>query len=157
LIASWFATLFRARTPARLHRFLSAYLRYQTHLFAFVTLVANPFPGFVGRPGSYPVDLEVDPPERQNRWVTGFRLFLAIPAALIAGALNGLLFLLAIYNWFYALVRGRVPRGLRNLGAFALRFNAQLNGYVYLLTDRYPYSGPEAGWQLSLSPATETA
>jgi hypothetical protein len=157
LIASWFATLFRARTPARLHRFLAAYLRYQTHVFAFLTLVANPFPGFVGRQGTYPVDLEVDPPERQRRLVTGFRLFIAIPASLIASTLNGLLFLVAVYNWFYALVRGRVPRGLRNLGAFVLRFNAQLNGYIYLVTDRYPYSGPEAGWQLSLPPASETS
>jgi hypothetical protein len=156
LIASWFATLFRARSPARLHGFLARYLRYQIHVFAFLTLVANPFPGFVGRPGTYPVELEIDPPERQRRLVTGFRLFLAIPALLIGSALTGLLFLVAIFNWFYALVRGRVPRGLRNLGAFALRFNAQLNGYVYLLTDRYPYSGPAAGWQLSLTPATET-
>ena len=35
-----------------------------------------------------------------------------------------------------------MPRGLRNLEAFVLRYSAQLNGYLYLLTDRYPYSGP---------------
>ena len=57
----------------------------------------------------------------------------------------------AILSWFYALVRGRVPTGLRNLGAFELRYCAQLRGYSYLLTDRYPYSGPSAGWQLQLT------
>ena len=50
------------RSPAALHRFLSAYVRYTTHVYAFLLLVANPFPGFSGEPGSYPVDLEIDPP-----------------------------------------------------------------------------------------------
>ena len=33
-----------------------------TATVAFVTLVANPFPGFTGAPGVYPLDLEVDDP-----------------------------------------------------------------------------------------------
>ena len=28
------------------------------------------------------------------------------------------------------------------LGAFALRYSAQVYAYAFLLTDRYPYSGP---------------
>jgi hypothetical protein len=35
-----------------------------------------------------------------------------------------------------------MPQGLRNLGVFALRYSAQLNGYLWLLTDTYPFSGP---------------
>ena len=150
LIANWFATLFRGTSPAGLHRFLASYLRYQTHVFAFLQLVANPFPGFSGRPGSYPVDLEIDGPEPQNRWVTGFRIFLAIPALMMASALAAAAYLAALYSWFHGLFTGRVPRGLRNLGAFQLRYQAQTYGYVYLLTSRYPYAGPAAGWQLAL-------
>ena len=41
-----------------------------------------------------------------------------------------------------ALVTGRMPEGLRNLGAYGLRYSAQINAYLYLLTERYPYSGP---------------
>jgi len=41
-----------------------------------------------------------------------------------------------------ALFLGRMPVGLRNLGVFALRYSAQVNGYLLLLTDRYPFSGP---------------
>jgi hypothetical protein len=37
-----------------------------------------------------------------------------------------------------------MPRGLRNLGAFAIRYSAQVNSYALLLTDRYPYGGPPA-------------
>jgi hypothetical protein len=83
--------------------------------------------------------------------VTAFRLLLAVPAFAVSSALGSAAGLAAIYSWFYALVRGRVPRGLRNLGAFSLRYNAQTLGYAgLLLTDRYPYSGRIVGWQLSL-------
>jgi hypothetical protein len=152
-----FATLFRGRSPAALHRFLAAYLRYTTHVVAFATLVGNPFPGFVGRAGTYPIDLEIAGPERQRRLVTGFRWFLSLPANLIASGLTSVIVLTAIYSWFHALVRGRLPRGLRNLGAFAIRYNAQLYGYTYLLTASYPYTGPTAGAQLSLEAAEPAA
>ena len=141
-IAIWFATLVRGSAPAGLHRFLSAYVRYQTHVMAFSFLVANRFPGFVGRAGSYEVDLEIDPPERQGRWRTGFRLFLALPALFVAGALQNGLALAAFLGWFASLATGRMPQGLRNLGAYALRYSAESGGYLFLLTERYPYSGP---------------
>jgi Domain of unknown function (DUF4389) len=153
-IANWFVTLVRGRPATPLFRFLSALVRYQTHVYAYLQLVANPFPGFTGTPAVYPVDIEIDPPERQNRWRTGFRLVLAVPALMVASALAGAAFVAALLSWFYALWNGRVPQGLRNLGAFELRYGAQLFGYVYLLTDRYPYSGPQAGWQMTLAPAT---
>jgi hypothetical protein len=153
-IANWFATLIRGRSPGGLHRFLSRYVRYVTHVYAFVQLVGSPFPGFTGRAGSYPIDVEIDPPERQNRWVTGFRLILAIPALMIAGALTTAAYVAAFFSWVHGLFRAQVPRGLRNLGAFELRYSAQLYSYILMLTDRYPYSGPSAGWQLKLAPAT---
>jgi hypothetical protein len=152
LLASWFATVVRGRSPAGLHRFLASYVNYQVHVFAFLQMVGNPFPGFTGKAASYPIDVEIDPPERQNRWVTGFRLVLGFPAILVSSALSGAAFVAAFLTWFYALIRGSAPKGLRNLGAFQLRYLAQVTGYVYLLTDRYPYSGPTAGGQLTLKP-----
>jgi hypothetical protein len=142
IVANWFVTLFAGTPAAGLHRFISAYLRYSTHNYAFITLVANPFPGFSGRESSYPVDLSIGPPERQNRWKTGFRIILAIPALLVSGALGNALSLVAIFGWFTGLFLGRMPQGLRNLGVFALRYQAQLNAYAWLLTDAYPFSGP---------------
>jgi hypothetical protein len=142
-VAQWFVTLVRGRPAEPLHRFLAAWLRYQTHVLAFVAIVAGPFPGFAGRPG-YPVDLLVAPPARQSRWVTGFRLLLGFPAMILSGAIGGLLFAAAIGGWFAALAIGRMPLGLRNAGAHALRYSAQTNAYLFLLTDRYPFSGPPA-------------
>src|SRR5439155_758216 len=87
-IANWVATLVRGRSPEALGRFLSAYIRYGAHVFAFLYLVGNPFPGFVGKAGSYPVDVELVLGGAQNRWVTGFRLPLAVPAFLVSSALG---------------------------------------------------------------------
>jgi hypothetical protein len=142
VVAKWFVTLFAGHPANALHRFIAAYLRYLTHTSAFLYLVANPFPGFTGQAGSYPVDLQIAPPARQNRWKTGFRLILAVPAAIVAAALGNAFSLVAVFGWFVGLFTGQMPRGLRNLGVFALRYQAQLAAYAWLLTDSYPYSGP---------------
>jgi len=136
-IANWFATLVKGESPEGLHNFLSTYLRYMTQVYAYILLIADPFPGFGGKPG-YPVEIEVDPPQPQNRWTVGFRIFLAIPAFIIAGIFGYLNRILALFSWFVALVLGRVPEGLRNVAAFALRFEQQTAGYTLLLTGRYP-------------------
>src|SRR5438105_7741331 len=88
-IANWFATLIAGRPPASLHRFLSAYVRYLAHLNAYLWLVANPYPGFVGEEGEYPVDVRLPGPEPQERWKTALRIILAIPSIFIASALGG--------------------------------------------------------------------
>lgn len=150
-IAQWLVTLFRGRPAAGLHRFLTRFVRYRLHVYAYLLLVANPFPGFGGVEGRYPLDLEVAGPERQNRWKTFFRLVLAIPAFIIDAAVGGALYAAAFLTWFYALVRGAAPWGLRNLSAYALRYDAQLQAYVLLLTDRYPHASPLEGEDASAS------
>ena len=109
---------------------------------AYVLLIADPYPGFTGREGSYPIELRVAGRVRQNRWSVLFRLVLALPALLIAGAYGSLAFTVAFLGWFAALVTGRMPLGLRNAGALALRYTAQTYGYLILVTGAYPYSGP---------------
>jgi uncharacterized protein DUF4389 len=144
-ILQWLVTLFRGTPAGALHRFLSTYIRYRLHVLAFLMLAANPFPGFTGTPGMYPLDLEVEGPQRQNRWKTGFRLPLAIPAFLVDAALSGALFTAAVLTWFYALVKGSAPWGLRNLSVYALRYDAQTSAYVYLVSDVYPHASPLEG------------
>jgi hypothetical protein len=142
VFVAWIAALLLGRVPDALHRFLAAYVRYATHLFAFVYLVGRRFPGFTGRAGSYGIDLEIDPPARQSRWKTLFRFFLAIPALILASALGGVALLIAFLAWWYALATARMPEGMRNLGAACLRYSAQTYAYSLLVTSRYPYSSP---------------
>jgi hypothetical protein len=144
-IVQWFVTLVKGTPATALHRFLSTYIRYRLHVTAYLMLVANPFPGFTGAPGVYPLDLEVEGPQRQNRWKTGFRLVLVIPAFIVDAALGGSLLVAAVLTWFYALVKGSAPWGLRNLSAYALRYDAQTNAYLFLVTDGYPHASPLEG------------
>jgi hypothetical protein len=137
-IVNWFATLFMGRSPDGLHNFLATFLRYTTHVRAYLLLVADPYPKFTGTEGTYPVDLEVDPPQRQNRWTVFFRGILAIPALLLSNILSQINQLLAVFSWFVALITGRVPEGLRNFAALAMRIETQTYAYVLLLTQRYP-------------------
>jgi hypothetical protein len=137
-VVNWFATLFMGRSPDGLHDFLATYLRYLTHVRAYALLVADPFPGYTGTPATYPIDLVVDPPEPQNRLTVFFRFVLAIPALLLMYILTNLSQLLAVFSWFIALVMGRVPEGLRNFAALALRIETQTYAYLMVLTERYP-------------------
>lgn len=141
-IASWFAALALGRVPRPLHRFLAAYVRYASHVFAFLFLVGGVFPGFAGTQGSYPIDIEIDDAERQPRLVTLFRLFLVLPALILASALGTALYAVGFLGWWAALFTGRMPHGLRDVGAAAIRYTAQAYAYLALVTPRYPYSSP---------------
>jgi len=144
-IANWFVTLARGTPAAPLHRFLSSFVHYRMHVYAFLYLAANPFPGFTGRAGSYPLDLDLPAPGRQSRWKTGFRIVLVLPAAIVDAGLGSGLFVAGVLTWFVALVKGSAPWGLRNLMAYALRYDAQVNAYGLLLTDAYPHASPLEG------------
>jgi hypothetical protein len=133
--------LVRGRSAESLHRFLAAYVRYTTHVTAFVFLVANPFPGFVGLPG-YPVDVSLDRPGRQDRRIMLFRVFLALPAVVLSSVLVVVLVVVGVLGSLAALLTGQMPRGLRNLGVFCVRYLAQATAYVSGVTDAYPRARP---------------
>jgi len=149
IVIAWFAALFTARVPEGIHRFIAGYLRYLTRVWAYWSIISDPFPPF-GSGGSYPVDLEIDPPERQNRWTVFFRYLLAIPCLVVAYVLRLLMNVVAVGLWFVALFTARVPGGLQNVGLFVLRFESRTFAYVALLTPRYPAFGdtPSAPPQL---------
>lgn len=137
VIINWFATLFSGTSPQGLHDFIAQWLRYYLQVYGYLFFLADPYPGFMGNE-PYPADLEVDPPRPQNRWITGFRIILAIPAVLVAGVLGYVLQVIGLISWIVCLVTGRMPLGLRDITAWILRFTAQTYGYQFILTDRYP-------------------
>jgi len=153
VIASWFVQVIGGRPNASLHRFISTWLRYETQVYAYTYLAADPYPEFDGRAGAYPVELKTNAPERQDRLTVFFRLVLAVPAVAISTAYAGVAFAAAVLGWFAVLVRGEMPLGLRNAIALWLRYNQQFQGYVLLLTARYPHSGPTASAAAPAPPA----
>jgi hypothetical protein len=145
LFAAWLVALFTGRSPDSLHAFHARFLRAATHLYAYVLLLADPWPPFGGAPG-YPVDLRVDPPREQNRLTVLFRIVLAIPALLLCYVFRIVNQLVAFLGWFYALATGRMHEGMRDVSAWMLRYELQTYGYLLLLTGTYPSlsGGPTA-------------
>lgn len=138
LVIAWIAALVTGRVPDGLHVFLTRFLRASTHLYAYLLLLADPWPPFGGSPATYPIDLRVDPPQPQNRLTVLFRLLLVIPAALLAYVFRLVNGLVAFLGWFVCIVTGRMPVGMRDLSAWMLRYELQTYAYATLLTGRYP-------------------
>jgi hypothetical protein len=101
---------------------------------------------------AYPVTLAVDYPERQSRWKTLLRLFLAIPVLIFLAVLNGAPWpprwgfvysvggtgavVLAI--WIAIVLRARIPHWLFDFQVALMRWEVRAGSYVALLTDTYP-------------------
>lgn len=152
-VLNWFVALVIGRPAAPFQRFIAAYLRYWTTVYAFLMLVANPFPGFTGEPGSYPVELVVPTtPEKQNRLKTLFRVFLLLPTLIVLYVVlipaMLICYPLLSFSWWASMITGRMPRGFRDLGANAIRYGAQVGAYALLVTGTYPCSSPYVGMEL---------
>ena len=138
IVVAWVAALFTGRVPGGLHEFLARFLRAQTHMTAYVFLLADPWPPFGGSAGSYPVDVRIDPAQTQSRLTVFFRPLLAIPAMLLTYVFRIVNQLVAFLGWFYCLILGRMNEGMRNISAWLLRYEVQTWAYLFLLTGRYP-------------------
>ena len=88
--------------------------------------------------GAYPVSLEVDPPQPQNRLSVLLRIIFAIPAMLFGIVIGIGLQIVALIAWVVILVTGKYPAGMMNFTEGGLRFSSRLSGYLYLLTDKSP-------------------
>lgn len=91
----------------------------------------------------YPVTLEVDYPERQSRWKTLLRLFLAIPVLVFAALLLIASYAIAIATWIAIVVRGRIPGWMFDFQVRLVDWQVRAFSYTLLLTDTYPaFEGP---------------
>ena len=140
LVVAWIAAAVRGRTPRALHRFLRGYVCYSAQFGAWWSLVSGRYPGPHKR-DAHPVQVEA-PRGQQSRPSTLARIVLALPSLVLASVLGVVLGLAGIAAWFVALVRGRTTEGLRELGAFCLRYQVEVLAYVLLLTARAPRLEP---------------
>ena len=137
VVAAWFVGIVAGRVPVGLHGFIAGYLRYLTHVYAYTSIAADPFPSFSGEAG-YPIDVAIAPAVDQSRLTIFFRFVLYIPAAIVLSLLGYVAQVVAFLAWLYALFAGNLHSGLRDVLAYWLRYNAQAFGYICLLTQRYP-------------------
>ena len=120
--------------------------------------------------GQYAARLQVDYPEKLDRFTTFFRLIWVIPIAVvlgmitasgnqtivtaageqIAGAGGGLLAGLAIATALMIAIRVRYPRWWFDFARELTRFGARVGAYIALLTDRYPSTVEEQSVHLEI-------
>lgn len=106
---------------------------------AYAFLLRDVYPPFNGKGHpSYPVET-VTEATHFNRVTVLFRLFIGLPASVIAGLVAGGAVLLSPILWIGALVLGRVPGPMFSAYALYLRCQAPLSAYTYLLTPEYPW------------------
>ena len=102
----------------------------------------------------YPIHFGVEYQERYSRLSTFFRLILVIPH-IFALFFYGIVAYVCIFlSWFAILFTGRYPRGMFMLVAGFLSYSTRVNGYYYLLTDKFPPFGggaPGDGYPVQLS------
>jgi Domain of unknown function (DUF4389) len=137
VFVAWLVAIFTGRVPDALHHFIASYLRYTTHVYSYLLLMADPFPSFSGSV-DYPIDVNIAGPETQSRLTVFFRGILAIPAMLLSYVFRLVNQMVGLLTWFYALVTGNAHEGMRNVSVWLLRYEVQTYGYVMLLTGRYP-------------------
>jgi hypothetical protein len=134
---AWLAALLTGRVPARLHRFLAAYLRYSGQAAAWFHLLSGRYPDPL-HTLEHPFEIDIPERRRQPRVVTFLRVLLGIPALVLVSVFRVVLSTAAVAMWFVALVRGRTTAGLQELGTFCLRYELEAAAYLLLLTPRYP-------------------
>jgi len=140
LVVAWPATFVRGRTPRPLHRFLCGYVRYSAQVSAWFHLVSRRFPSLRSR-DAHPVQLAAAPRLPQGRIGALLRIVLAVPWLVLGSVLGVVLALSAIAAWFVSVVRGRTTEGLRELGAFCVRYQVEVLAYVLLVTPHAPKLG----------------
>src|SRR3954447_19957233 len=121
-------------------------------------------------PTAYPARLQVDRPDQHNRMTTLFRLFTAIPIAIVYGALTagvtrtvthesgqtvtttsgGVASGLFVATVLMILFRQRYPRWWFDFARELARFGARVGAYLALLRDEYPSTVEEQAVHLEI-------
>jgi Domain of unknown function (DUF4389) len=138
VVLGWFAALVLGRLPEPLARYLCHLTRYTTRVYAYGFLLTDQYPPVPFSAEDYPVQVELAP-GRLNRLAVLFRLFLAIPASILAGLVVAGWSVAALVIWLLVLVAGRVPGPLFDATTVVLRYNMRTTAYTWLVTAAYPW------------------
>ena len=140
VVIAWLAIVFTARYPQALYDFVAGYVRLVARFTAYVSLLCDPYPPFVGSDDDgHPVRMRFEGPlESYSRLKTFFRVILAIPIVILRYVMNLLLEAGAVAAWAVILITGKMPRGLFDLMVLANSYMARSDAYLLLLTETYP-------------------
>jgi hypothetical protein len=98
----------------------------------------------------YPVNLELDAPEKVANWRPLVAGILAIPHLIVAYALGSVAGVIGVISWFAIVFTGRLPEGLANFQCLVIRYQLRAQSYAMWLREPYPpfdfsMTGPDPG------------
>jgi Domain of unknown function (DUF4389) len=96
--------------------------------------------------GRYPIDIDVEVPDRIARWRPLVQWILALPLFIIVYVLRIVAQLCAFVGWFVALFTGQLPEGLGNVIAGYYRYYWRALSYSSFLREKYPPLAPAMGY-----------
>ena len=105
----------------------------------------------------YPVELNVQYPEKLSRLTTFFRVFMIIPHAIVLYFIAIAFGVVQFIAWWAILFTGRFPRSLFDFSLWCYRWMSRVSAYGSLMTDQYPpFSGEASTLPPAAHPKTET-
>jgi hypothetical protein len=135
---AFFAILFTKKFPQGLFEFVANYFRWSLNVSVYYSLMRDEYPPFSWDAGQYPVRLEVDYPQKLNRWLPLIKWLLIIPHFLVLLVLGIAASVVWIIAFFAILFTKRYPRGMFDFVAGFFRWAYRVNVYYYLMRDEYP-------------------
>ena len=167
-IVGWFAALATGRLPDSIREFLIGVVRWDARVQAYLLLLTDEYPPFSLQPEEqYPVQVAVPPPTDLNRVAVLVRLFIAVPAAIVASVLSTGSFLISIASWLAIVATGQMPQPLYEAVRASLRYQIRYWAYLGMLTPEYPgavmgdvdtpVGAVDEAWLVRLSPQGRTA
>jgi hypothetical protein len=139
VVVAWFALVFTGRWPRGMYDFVAGAFRYGTAVHGYFYLLTDEYPPFGPDVDSYPVRLNIAPPQEQySRLKVLFRIILAIPPYIIAYAMNIVMQVGAFLAWFAIIVLGRQPKGLQDMIVLGMSYQQRAYAYMALLAEDWP-------------------
>jgi hypothetical protein len=148
----WLAVLFTGKYPEALFNFMAGLFGWNLRVWAYLGLLRDEYPSF-GFKADYPVQLKVNYPDKLSRGLLLLRTFFSWIYVFIPHGFclffrfiaNGFITFIA---WWAILITGKMPESMFRFLSGTMRWSANLNAYLFFLTDEYPpFSGkdPDGG------------
>lgn len=135
---AWFAILFTKTYPAGLFKFAVGVERWRYNVGAYIFLLRDEYPPFSMDAGSYPLAFDISYPSELSRWMIFIKWLLVIPNVIVLFVLLLCAFVTTTIAWFAILFGGTYPESLFKFAVGVMRWQARVNAYTNLMTDKYP-------------------